>query len=763
MRARVFWVAGVILAGGIIGCSERRTGGEEINLVTCLEDLANVAVFERTPLGRAAMVSTYDRTGGNQDWGNLRKVDSDGYVTIAALTGPGCVKRIWMTAVPATEWAFFFDGEKIPRIRTKDRDLFGRDRPFEPPLCDIVSGGAYCYMPMPYAKSLRIALKVPELKQDARPYYHINYESYPAGTRVKSFPSVWDSLEKSSLEKARDAWNNRKANLEKAIVGCGEPVELLCPAKSETAWLDRERGGVLRAFNIEIAYGSDMDDLIRDRILRELVLRFYWDGAESPSVDVPLGDFFCNGINRRTFSSIVLGNLGGRFISRFPMPFKRGARATIRNDFGQDIKLRVSYTLESDTVDNRPVNYFHARWTQSLSQGMPLGLLSATGRGHYVGCYLIARGTDNTWNILEGDESFLVDNEVSPSLHGTGLEDYFNGAWYYYGLFDLATHGLLEKAAMNTAQYRFHLSDPVGFETSLNVKFEFGDANWSRGYMSGVAYWYQDSPHNSMTMQVPPDKRRPSFAHELMSVMSSLFELERIGLMEEARQRSMYYSKAIADKNLSEMFALRAARYDEDMYGFEKAKSVYQKYAIQKDLPEVARQAGQLLWFHESPMNALLGVHVISAYKLYMDGMLIGGNDNPTELSVWPVTLTLGEHEITLEVTPTQPNPWISVFLRAYGTNLVSDGTWECSRIKPNLRPIARHDEDVWCSVVQGDVMLPIMSCWRFVPNAFIKMQSGRQFMRPWVGWENPPTTAYLRKQFIVRSKDGDGISILEK
>src|SRR4051794_12470136 len=30
-------------------------------------------------------------------------------------------------------------------------------------------------------------------------------------------------------------------------------------------------------------------------VLRDLVLRMYWDGSASPAVEVPLGDFFCNG------------------------------------------------------------------------------------------------------------------------------------------------------------------------------------------------------------------------------------------------------------------------------------------------------------------------------------------------------------------------------------------------------------------------------------------------------------------------------------
>ena len=33
---------------------------------------------------------------------------------------------------------------------------------------------------------------------------------------------------------------------------------------------------------------------MNEKHLRNIVLRMYWDGEEAPSVEVPLGDFFCN-------------------------------------------------------------------------------------------------------------------------------------------------------------------------------------------------------------------------------------------------------------------------------------------------------------------------------------------------------------------------------------------------------------------------------------------------------------------------------------
>ena len=37
-----------------------------------------------------------------------------------------------------------------------------------------------------------------------------------------------------------------------------------------------------------------------DRFYRDVILRIYWDGETQPSVETPLGDFFCNGFRKRT-------------------------------------------------------------------------------------------------------------------------------------------------------------------------------------------------------------------------------------------------------------------------------------------------------------------------------------------------------------------------------------------------------------------------------------------------------------------------------
>ena len=40
-------------------------------------------------------------------------------------------------------------------------------------------------------------------------------------------------------------------------------------------------------------------------VLRDLVIRMYWDDEETPSVESPLGDFFCCGFGRECFVNSV--------------------------------------------------------------------------------------------------------------------------------------------------------------------------------------------------------------------------------------------------------------------------------------------------------------------------------------------------------------------------------------------------------------------------------------------------------------------------
>jgi hypothetical protein len=251
---------------------------------------------------------------------------------------------------------------------------------------------------------------------------------------------------------------------------------------------------------------------------RKIILRMYWDGEESPSVEVPIGDFFGvgHGLNRN-FSSLPINcSSEGRARNCYwSMPFKKSARITVTNEgtrrvgaFYYYIDYRELPELPADTPS------FHAQYRQEMpcQPGKNYLILDASGKGHYVGCNLsILQRAMGWWG--EGDDMIYVDGEEEPSLYGTGSEDYFSDAWgmredenLFYGC------PLQEpdfKTGSKATVYRFHIPDPIPFNNSIRVTIEHGHANNRSDYFSSVAYWYQSEPHKPFPTLLSMKERLP--------------------------------------------------------------------------------------------------------------------------------------------------------------------------------------------------------------------------------------------------------------
>src|SRR5882672_6012304 len=68
--------------------------------------------------------------------------------------------------------------------------------------------------------------------------------------------------------------------------------------------------------------------------LKKLVLRMYWDGETTPSVEAPIGDFFGLGLGEYyLYQSIPLSvGADNALNTYFVMPFQKHARVTITNE-----------------------------------------------------------------------------------------------------------------------------------------------------------------------------------------------------------------------------------------------------------------------------------------------------------------------------------------------------------------------------------------------------------------------------------------------
>jgi hypothetical protein len=264
--------------------------------------------------------------------------------------------------------------------------------------------------------------------------------------------------------------------------------------------------------------------------LRKLVLRMFWDGEDKPSVEVPVGDFFGLGHAATTyFSSAALSMMDRAFNCYFPMPFAEGARIEVTSECETTDTVYYFY-VDYEAYDSAPedMGRFHAQWrreqcvAEELLNEQNIGgetnyvVLEAKGKGHYVGCHLdIDAVTPGWWG--EGDDMFFIDGETwPPSLHGTGTEDYFCGAWNYNRLkevFCTPYYGYHFKTNADYtgkhSQYRYHIQDPIPFRESLLFSIEHGHANNLGHDYSSTAYWYQTEPHCHCVELLPVEKRLP--------------------------------------------------------------------------------------------------------------------------------------------------------------------------------------------------------------------------------------------------------------
>ncbi|MGH2390672.1 MAG: glycoside hydrolase family 172 protein [Chloroflexota bacterium] len=263
---------------------------------------------------------------------------------------------------------------------------------------------------------------------------------------------------------------------------------------------------------------------VHPSVWRRLVLRFYWDGESTPSVETPLGDFFCHGWGVRcNISSLPIAvNPAGGFNSYWEMPFRRQARITVENLGSDEIKgfyYQIDYAL-TEVAEDRA--YFHAQWRRSNplpSMQVHTLLDGIAGQGHYVGTYL-AWGVHNNGWWGEGEIKFYLDDDEDwPTVCGTGTEDYFGGAWNFehpsgqYGVYSTPFLGLpqvilpdgLYQSQPRFGMYRWHVPDPIRFRRKLRVTIQAlgwcSSLEGKRRYLplqddiASTAFWYQTEPH----------------------------------------------------------------------------------------------------------------------------------------------------------------------------------------------------------------------------------------------------------------------------
>jgi hypothetical protein len=341
----------------------------------------------------------------------------------------------------------------------------------------------------------------------------------PSSSANPSAPEAPEAFPEELIAQARlrnyksrrsSSWDRTGANADAV------PVE---PGASATL-LDVSGAGVIT----HVWFTISSDD---PHHLKNLVLRAWWDGESTPSVEVPIGDFYGMGLGEYfTYQSALLAVAPIKALNAyFQMPFEKSARLTLTNE-GPVRTDSLYFAVDYVTFPSLPsgIARFHAQYRQAApnkgwtdnwkSNGDDLVnnkknldgkdnyvFFEATGQGHFVGVtHAIEQNQDNWFG--EGDDMIFIDGDTLPTINGTGTEDYYNGAWDFGGQpFAYMHNGAPvisdphERIGGRYCLYRWHIESPITFEKSIKVTIEHGHANHRSDNFYSVAYWYQTEPH----------------------------------------------------------------------------------------------------------------------------------------------------------------------------------------------------------------------------------------------------------------------------
>lgn len=343
---------------------------------------------------------------------------------------------------------------------------------------------------------------------------------------LAGLPLLRDYHSKRASSYAKDGTNNDWWNFEPG---------------QERAILETARPGCIRHIWMTVGGGGE-------NFLRKIILRMWWDGEDSPSVEVPLGDFF--GIGHGVFKNynsapLQMSPQEGRALNCWwPMPFD-AAKISIHSECDEKFNLYFYVDYEEyPSPQAQDVGRFHAQWRRenptegwlterinseniwdiwgrqpNLTGEGNYVLLEAAGSGIYVGCNLnidCFQREGNDW-YGEGDDMIFIDGEPwPPSLHGTGTEDYFNMAFCPREEYCAPYHGLTLYSGNKdwnwkgkNSMYRYHIEDPIRFRKSIQVSIEHGHSNKLTNDYSSTAYWYQLEPHAAFPKLLPVVARLP--------------------------------------------------------------------------------------------------------------------------------------------------------------------------------------------------------------------------------------------------------------
>ena len=454
-------------------------------------------------------------------------LDADGDAVLYDDPGAGVVSRIWMTTGgpesacfnPAQHLKLYLGQGSTAALDLPLGQVFdGSSAPFTPPLVfdkDQGSGGYASYVPIAYAHGLRVA--VSGLDQpgpcsgNVAPllWYQIDAQRLPPGS-VNSDFSVADShnpLRNFLGAEGADPWQRGlPASSASAVLAPGHSLSLA--TDNGSGWLAGVRLKLDSASWSSVRLKVDIDG--------------------QPAMDLPLSQAFAvDRLDTAPARSPLFGlDAAGWLYLWWPMPYRQQLALTLDGAaLSQAVSVHSAVVLDPAPV---PVvsGTLHALARQQCGSGSnnQLELARATGSGRLVGLTgSYAAAASNDARYLEGDVRVVMDGQVAPQWPGSGLEDFFNGGFYFdwgrayaqhlSGAGSVDVHG-------QSRMWRLLLGDAAAFANRVSLWQEAGASPAEPVPMctDTVAWLYQSPARNLvpvMTLQAGSARDTMRFQHQL--------------------------------------------------------------------------------------------------------------------------------------------------------------------------------------------------------------------------------------------------------
>ncbi|HPJ02356.1 MAG TPA: DUF2961 domain-containing protein [Candidatus Limiplasma sp.] len=274
---------------------------------------------------------------------------------------------------------------------------------------------------------------------------------------------------------------------------------------------------------------------------RGIVIEIFFDEADTPAVSAPLGDFFADGCGGRAgyYSTPFVEKVPEAYNCYIPMPFRRSARVTLRNDTDRNLNNYTFVEYEKPEAMPADIGYFHASWKRDafrLNHDTDRPMFHIDGCGHLIGRVFSICTAEPYFQdfhfIMEGNNEFRIDGEAEPSIDYLGTEDSFGFSWGFRnivcGLYCGINH--VDHGSPNMLSiYRFLDQNAIRFSKSIDLRIDWTHEfrSWTpenyAKFLSAIRqanaaggagvdyamtwYWYQDTPDGAHAPLPPLAKR----------------------------------------------------------------------------------------------------------------------------------------------------------------------------------------------------------------------------------------------------------------